>query len=175
MKDEKKEVLKVSDADKIKTLITLGISQENITKMLNEGLTLEAIEDFCNNKINDVLEESMKDVLNIIAQGMKDYKFFALTDEDIERNKKINNNIFGNITQKLLEKDILFKNINVVFKTVVDRTYVIVTNAEDNYKQSKEALLAELLGRELPIDIKLMDIDKKRKEVSHKIKKKSKK
>ena len=168
-----------SNSQKIKNLLALGISQENITTMLNEGYTLDQIDDFCNNEINKILDQTMKEIMTIIAENIQGYKFFTLRDDDILTNKNISNVIFRKITEKLKEKDILYKNIKIVFETILDRINTLFSAAQSNYKKEMDSVLARLLDREIYEDITLLDIDKKSKELSKKkkddVKKKEKK
>jgi hypothetical protein len=156
------------NAERIKNLTEVGLSSERITAMLNEGLTLDQIEDFCNNKINDVLQDCMKKILSLVADAMKDYNYFPIKDEDSSKNSKINVKLHEDITDIFLKNDILFKDIEMINQAIVDRLHTVLTNSQTNYNKTRSGLLAKLLGRKLPGDITLLDIDKKYKEINTK-------
>lgn len=150
---------------RIENLIKLGVSKENIETMLSKGATIEQIEDYCNNNINAEISAIIKEITEIVSSNMKDYSFFSVLDSEIAVNKKLNNDTFIAITNKLLEKNVLYKNIDLIFNTIIDKFHSTFTNAKDSYKESREDLLAKVLGKEMPYDITISDVDQKLKEL----------
>lgn len=154
-----------SNSDRIKNLIELGMSNEQITSLFNKGLTLDQIEDYCNNKMNQVLDKVMKQVLKAVADRMKNYNFFPITDDHFKENAKAKSDLHVDCAKIFKSADILFKDINTVYQTINDLLFNTFTDSQNNFNNTKNNLLAKLLGRELPIDITVNDVDKKHKEV----------
>lgn len=155
-----------NNTDKLKNLLALGISQETLTGLMNQGLTMDEINDFCNNEINDKLDTVMKKVMTIFSEIYQEYKFFSFVEADVNRNKEIHDEAFEAISKELLENDIMYKNVDMIFKTIVDRMFSTFENAKTNYSKSKDELFAKMMGKELIGDISLQDIDKKHKELA---------
>ena len=149
---------KDNNNERIQNLIKLGVSPEHISEMINKGFTLDQIEDYCNNKINDTLDTIMKEIIDVFSSNMGGYKFFTIIQNDVQANVKIKQNIKKLITDILLSHEIQYKNIDVVFKSILDTMGRIFSDSQDNYKKVREELFAKMLKRDMFLDITLNDI-----------------
>lgn len=168
MTNEKNSTPKLSDPERINNLVALGLSPEQITHFLNKGMTLNELEDYCNNEMNKVLEVVLKKNLLILANKLQKNHFFPITDRDIKDNIRIKNEIHKEVSDVFLENDVLFKDIQEVNQMMTDKIHSIMVNCQDNFNKTKNELFAKLLGKEMHGDITLKDIDTKYKEIGTK-------
>lgn len=156
------------DQERIKNLINMGVSQDLITSLLSQNLSLNQIEDYCNQKQNELHGECIKIIIGKLYEGLKDFNFFPVNDEQTNKNLEIKTKIYKDIASTLLEKDILFSKFPLIFESIVSDIYNILDRVKTNLNKTREDVLAKFLGKELYTDIRISEVDKASKELNSK-------